>query len=65
MLWESTREPNQEPEKSNSYKGVHVDGNSIATEAKLATLTRRLEALETKNLSFNCLSMQTVILLIM
>ena len=48
MLWESTREPSQETEKS---KGVHVVGNSIATEAKLATLTRRLEALETNKVS--------------
>ena len=51
MSWQSTRKPNQEPEKSNSSKGVHVVGNSIATEAKLATLTRRLEALETNNVS--------------
>ena len=50
MLWESTREPTREPEKSNDsthQKGLHNVGNSIATEAKLATLTRRLEALET------------------
>ena len=51
MLWESTREPNQETERSNSSKGLHVVGNSIATEAKLATLTGRLEALETNNVS--------------
>lgn len=53
MLWESTREPTREPEKSNDsnatmhQRGLHQVGNSIATEAKLATLTRRLEALET------------------
>ncbi|XP_074336127.1 uncharacterized protein LOC141673290 [Apium graveolens] len=48
MLWESTREPNPEPERS---KGLHVVGISIATEAKLATLTKRLEVLETNNVS--------------
>ena len=50
MLWESTREPNQETERSNSSKGLHVVGNSIATEVKLATPTRRLEALETNDM---------------
>ncbi|XP_074342937.1 uncharacterized protein LOC141680673 [Apium graveolens] len=55
MLWESTREPNREPSKHNetvgslANKGLHLVGNSIATEAKLATLPRRLEALETSN----------------
>ncbi|XP_074356421.1 uncharacterized protein LOC141696134 [Apium graveolens] len=55
MLWESTREPNREPSKHNetlgslANKGLHLVGNFIATEAKLATLTRRLEALETTN----------------
>ena len=54
MLWESTREPTREPEKSNDsthQKGLHNIGHSIATEAKLATLTRRLEALETNGSS--------------
>ncbi|XP_074337006.1 uncharacterized protein LOC141674183 [Apium graveolens] len=48
ILWESTREPNPEPERS---KGLHIVGNSIATEAKLATLTKHLEDLETNNVS--------------
>ncbi|XP_074355671.1 uncharacterized protein LOC141695314 [Apium graveolens] len=48
MLWESTRELNPEPERS---KGLHVVGISITTEAKLATLTKRLEALETNKVS--------------
>ena len=50
MLWESIREPTRESERHNDFmhnKGLHSIGNSIATEAKLATLTRRLEALET------------------
>ncbi|XP_074351553.1 uncharacterized protein LOC141690673 [Apium graveolens] len=55
MLWESTREPNREPSKHNktlgslANKGLHLVGNSIATEVMLATLTRRLEALKTTN----------------
>ncbi|XP_074374323.1 uncharacterized protein LOC141714722 [Apium graveolens] len=48
VLWESTKEPNPESEIS---KGLYVVGNSIATSAKLATLTRRLEALEINNVS--------------
>ena len=48
MLWESTREPQKSNESSSSSsKGLHSIGNSVATDAKLATLTRRLEALET------------------
>ncbi|XP_074324182.1 uncharacterized protein LOC141661103 [Apium graveolens] len=55
ILWPSTKEPNREPSKYNktlgsfANKGLHLVGNSIETEAKLATLTRRLEALETTN----------------
>ncbi|XP_074376981.1 uncharacterized protein LOC141718498 [Apium graveolens] len=55
MLWESTREPNRELSKRNetlgsiANKGLYLVGNYIAIEAKLATLTRRLEALETNN----------------
>lgn len=47
MLWESTREPNKSNESSSTSKGLHSIGNSIVTDAKLATLTRRLETLET------------------
>ncbi|XP_074350090.1 uncharacterized protein LOC141689636 [Apium graveolens] len=43
LLWESTREPNPEPER---FKGLHVVGNAIAS-----TLTKRLVALETNNVS--------------
>ncbi|XP_074374216.1 uncharacterized protein LOC141714604 [Apium graveolens] len=59
MLWESTRELNREPSKRNetlgslAKKGLHLVGNFIATEAKLATLTRRLEALKTTNAPSN------------
>ena len=47
MLWESTRDPSKSLESSSTSRGVHSIGNSIANDAKLATLTRRLEALET------------------
>ena len=51
MLWESTREPKKSIESSSS-RGLHSIGNNVATDAKLATLTKRLEALETsKSLS--------------
>ncbi|XP_063942447.1 uncharacterized protein LOC135150236 [Daucus carota subsp. sativus] len=45
MLWESTREPKKSIEASSS-RGLHSIGNNVATDAKLATLTKRLEALE-------------------
>ncbi|WOH15241.1 hypothetical protein DCAR_0934778 [Daucus carota subsp. sativus] len=46
MMWESTREPKKSIQSS-SARGLHSIGNNVATDAKLATLTRRLEALET------------------
>ena len=46
MLWESTREPKKSIESSSS-RGLHSIGNNVATDSKLATLTRRFEALET------------------
>ena len=50
MLWESTREPKKSNDSSSSSsRGLHSIGNSVATDAKLATLTRRLEALETSH----------------
>ncbi|XP_063938052.1 uncharacterized protein LOC135147928 [Daucus carota subsp. sativus] len=45
MLWESTREPKKSIEASSS-RGLHSIGNNVETDAKLATLTKRLEALE-------------------
>ncbi|XP_063942851.1 uncharacterized protein LOC135150471 [Daucus carota subsp. sativus] len=46
MMWESTREPKKSIESS-SFRGLHSIGNSVVTYAKSATLTRRLEALQT------------------
>ncbi|XP_063946487.1 uncharacterized protein LOC135151624 [Daucus carota subsp. sativus] len=45
MLWESTREPKNSIEASSS-RGLHSIGNNVATDARFATLTKRLEALE-------------------
>ncbi|XP_074323629.1 uncharacterized protein LOC141660535 [Apium graveolens] len=48
MLWESNRDLDKQNETLSSLanKGFYLVGNSVAIEAKLATLTRRLEALE-------------------
>ncbi|XP_063945975.1 uncharacterized protein LOC135151454 [Daucus carota subsp. sativus] len=45
MLWESTKETKKSIDSSSS-RGLHSIGNNMATDAKLATLTKRLEALE-------------------
>jgi len=48
------REPTNEESRTanpiSSKRGLHLTGDSIATEAKFANIMRRLEAIETKGL---------------
>ena len=46
--WEPTSETSRNPNSISSKGGLHSIESSIANEAKLANLARRLEALETK-----------------
>ena len=57
IQWEPTSESSRNPNFISSKGGLHSIESSIANEAKLANLARRLEALETKEPSpFNQVS---------
>ena len=49
IQWESTSETSRNSNSISSKGGLHSIKSSIANEAKLANLARKLEALETKN----------------
>ena len=51
IQWEPTSETSRNPNSISSKGGLHSIESSIANEAKLANLARRLDALETKELS--------------
>ena len=48
IQWEPTSETSRNPNSISSKGGLHSIESSIANEAKLANIARRLEALETK-----------------
>ena len=48
IQWEPTSETSRNPNSISSKGGLHSIESSIANEAKLANLARRLEALKTK-----------------
>ena len=48
IQWEPTSKTSRNPNSISSKGGLHSIESSIANEAKLANLVRRLEALETK-----------------
>ena len=51
IQWEPTSKNSRNSNSTSSKGGLHSIESSIANEAKLANLARRLEALKTKELS--------------
>ena len=59
IQWEPTSETSRNPNSISSKEGLHSIELSIANEAKLANLARRLDALETKKPSQSIKSAKT------